>query len=158
MFWWLLFAVFLFVACAALIVAEVFVPSGGILSICALVCAAGGVVIFFKHSMVAGCIGVAVAVLDVPVLLTVVYKLFPETRLGRRVMPIPEAHKRTHEFDNLVGRTGRVLTPLRPVGMCELDGRRIECITENAYVPKDKEVKVVRVEGTHVTVQAVEEA
>jgi len=73
-------------------------------------------------------------------------------------MPIPEAHKRTHEFDNLVGRTGRVLTPLRPVGMCELDGRRIECITENAYVPKDKEVKVVRVEGTHVTVQAVEEA
>ena len=50
MFWWLLFAVFLFVACAALIVAEVFVPSGGILSICALVCAAGGVVIFFKPS------------------------------------------------------------------------------------------------------------
>jgi len=158
MIWWLLFAVFLFVACAALIIAEVFIPSGGILSICALACAAGGVVIFFKHSMAAGCIGVVVAILDVPVLLFVVYKLLPETRLGRRVMPVPRVHKRTDEFDDLLGQAGRVLTPLRPVGMCELDGRRIECIAESAYVPKDKEITVVRVEGTQVTVRVIEKA
>jgi len=157
MFWWLLFAVFLFVACAALIVAEVFVPSGGILSICALACAVGGVVIFFQHSMAAGCIGVVVAIVDVPVLLFVVYKLLPETRLGRRVMPVPPVHERTDEFDDLLGQTGRVVTPLRPVGMCELDGRRIECIAESAFVPKDKEIKVVRVEGTQVTVRVIKE-
>lgn len=50
---WLLFAVFLYVACAALIVAEVFLPSGGLLSICALACVVGGVAIFFRISSTA---------------------------------------------------------------------------------------------------------
>ena len=67
--WWLLFAVFLFVACAALIVAEVFIPSGGVLSICALACVAGGVAIFFRYSVVAGWVGVVVAMVMVPTLL-----------------------------------------------------------------------------------------
>ena len=102
-------------------------------------------------------IGVPITTASHSVLLIVVYKLFPQTRLGRRVMPVPPVHERTNEFDNLVGRTGRVVTPLRPVGMCELDGRRIECIAESAFVPKDKEIKVVRVEGTQVTVRLAEE-
>lgn len=59
---------------------------------------------------------------------------------------------------SLIGRTGRVLTPMRPVGMCEFDGRRIECVAENGYVQKDRAVRVVRVEGDKVTVQVLEEA
>ena len=61
--WWLLFAVFLYVACAALIVAEVFIPSGGVLSLCALGCLAGGVAIFFRHSATAGWVGVIVGII-----------------------------------------------------------------------------------------------
>ena len=49
MFWWLVLAVFLYVACAALIIAEVFVPSGGIISVLAFLCLGGGIAIFFHY-------------------------------------------------------------------------------------------------------------
>jgi membrane-bound serine protease (ClpP class) len=162
--WWLLFAVFLYVACAALIVAEVFVPSGGILSICALACVTGGVIIFFKHSPVAGWSGVVIAMVMVPVLLILAYRLLPKTRFGRQVVLAPPVRARgdaisdTDELGKLLGRTGRVLTPLRPVGMCEFEGRRVECVAESGYVRKDEQVKAIRVEGTQVTVRLVEEA
>ncbi len=162
--WWLLFAVFLYVICAALIVAEVFIPSGGLLGTCSLVCLLGGVVIFFRHSAVAGWIGVVVALVMVPSLLVAAYRVLPQTRFGRRVMLAPPVRQRgdaiadTPELSKLLGKTGRVLTTMRPVGMCAFDGQRVECVAENGYVSKDKKVNVIRVEGTQVTVRVIEEA
>ena len=54
--WLLILAIFLYFLCAALLVAEVFVPSGGIISIIALGCLIGGVAIIFNHSNTAGII------------------------------------------------------------------------------------------------------
>lgn len=162
--WWLLFAVFLYVACAVLIVAEVFIPSVGLLSVCSMACLVGGVWLFFNHSSVAGWIGVVVALVMVPSLLALAYKLLPKTRFGKRAILAPPVRERgdaisdTPELIRLVGRVGRVLTTMRPVGMCDFDGRRVECVAENGYLQKDKRVKVIRVEGTQVTVRVMDEA
>jgi membrane-bound serine protease (ClpP class) len=162
--WWLAFAVFLYVACAALLVAEVFIPSFGILILCSLACLVGGVWLFFQHSPAAGWIGVVVAVVMVPSLLVTAYRVLPKTRFGKRVILSPPAPARgtaiadAPELEQLVGHTGRALTTMRPVGMCDLDGRRIECVAENGYLQKDKKVKVIRVEGTQVTVRVMDEA
>ena len=61
------------------------------------------------------------------------------------------------ELGTLLGQTGRVLTPMRPVGMCEFGKRRVECVAESGYVEKDKQIKVVRVEGTQLTVRVADE-
>jgi membrane-bound ClpP family serine protease len=162
--WWLLFAVFLYAVCAALIVAEVFIPSGGLLGMGALVSLISGLTLFFRHSAVAGWIGVVVALFMVPSLLVLAYKLLPRTRFGRRVLLAPPVRQRGDaisdalELSELLGRTGRVLTTMRPVGMCEFDGRRVECVAEGGYVQKDKKVKVIGVDGTQVTVRVMEEA
>lgn len=60
-------------------------------------------------------------------------------------------------LDGLLGRTGRTLTPLRPVGMCEIDRRRVECIAESGYVEKDACIEVVRVEGMQPTVRVTDQ-
>jgi membrane-bound ClpP family serine protease len=162
--WWLLFAIFLYILCAGLIVAEVFIPSAGLLSICATACLVGGVWIFFQHSAAAGWIGVVVGVIMVPSLLVLAYRLMPRTRFGRHVLLAPPVRERgeaisdTAELSALIGRTGRVLTPLRPVGMCVFDGRRVECVAERGYVEKSRTVRVIRIEGTQVTVRVVDEA
>jgi len=161
---WLLFAVFLYVACAALIVAEVFIPSGGLLSICALACVVGGVAIFFRISSTAGWLGIVVAVVMIPLLLVGAYRLLPKTRFGRNVIlsgPVRErgdAIPDTAELLKLLGQVGRVLTPLRPVGTCDFSGRRVECVAEAGYVQKGATVKVIRVEGTQLTVRVTDEA
>jgi membrane-bound ClpP family serine protease len=162
--WWLLFAVFLYVLCAALIIAEVFIPSGGLLGICALACVVGGIATFFRYSATAGWIGIVVAALMVPSLLVVAYKILPKTRFGRRVILAPPARQRgdaipdTAQLMELLGQVGEVLTPLRPVGMCSLGGRRVECVAESGYIQKGKAVRVIRVEGTQLTVRLTDEA
>ena len=60
MVWWLALAIVLYLACTALLIAEVFVPSGGILSIASMACLMTGLVIFFRHSTATGVIGVVV--------------------------------------------------------------------------------------------------
>jgi membrane-bound serine protease (ClpP class) len=160
--WWLFFAVFLYFACAALIIAEVFVPSGGIISVFALLCLIGGVVIFFRYSNTAGWIGVGIAAVMIPSVLVIAYKIFPKTRFGKSVMLTPSEREQgdaipdTEELKELLGAEGLVLTPLRPVGMCDFSGRRVECVAEGGYVDKGKNVKVIDVESTQVTVRIIE--
>jgi len=161
--WWLVFAVFLYFACAFLIIAEVFVPSGGLISVCALLCLVGGMVIFFSHSTTAGWVGVVIAAVMIPSVLIVAYKIFPKTRFGKSVTLTPPQRQRgdaiadTAELKELLGAVGLVLTPLRPVGTCDFSGQRLECVAESGYIDKGKKVKVIRVQGTQLTVRVIEE-
>jgi len=139
------------------------VPSGGIISICALACLIGGIVIFFRHSTTAGWVGVITAVIMIPSVLVVAYRIFPQTRFGKSVTLTPpkrqhgDAIPDTAELKELLGAVGVVITPLRPVGMCDFSGQRIECVAESGYVDKGKNVKVIDVESRRVTVRVIEE-
>jgi len=163
MIWWLIFAVFLYFACAALIIAEVFVPSGGLISIFALACLIGGAVIFFRHSATAGWIGVGIAAVMIPTVLIFAYRIFPKTRFGKSVTLTPPERQQgdaipdTSELKEMLGKVGVVITPLRPVGMCDFAGKRVECVAESGYVDKDKKVKVIDIESTQLTVRMIEE-
>ena len=162
MIWWLIFAVFLYFACAALIIAEIFVPSGGIISLFALACVICGAVIFFRHSSTAGWIGVVIAVIMIPSVLVFAYRIFPKTRFGKSVTLTPSERQKgdaipdTEELKELLGAVGLVMTPLRPVGMCDFSGQRLECVAEGGYVDKEKKVKVINVESTQLTVREIE--
>ncbi|MBL7188488.1 MAG: hypothetical protein ISS70_19350 [Phycisphaerae bacterium] len=161
--WWLAFAVLLYVLFVVLLVAEVFVPSGGLISVCAVACLIAGTIIFFKQSTVAGIAAIILGAVMVPSVLTYAYKTFPHTRFGKSVTLAPPERQRgdavpdTPELKELLGAVGVVLTPLRPVGMCDFAGRRIECVTESGYVDKNKEVEVINVESTQLTVRVIEE-
>ena len=162
--WWLVFAVLLYFACTALIIAEVFIPSGGLISICALACLIGGVAIFFHHSTVTGWIGVFAAAIMIPSVLIVAYKIFPQTKFGKSVTLTPSTRRQgdaipdTAKLQELLGAVGVVLTPLRPVGMCDFSGQRIECVAESGYVDKGQKIKVINVESTQLTVRIIEES
>ncbi len=162
--WLLVFAVFLYFACAFLLLAEVFIPSGGIISICALCCLIGGLMIFFNHSRIAGWVGIVVAIVMIPSVLVMAYKIFPKTRFGKAVTLSPPKRQQgdaiadTNHLKELLGEVGTVIGPLRPVGMCELSGRKVECVAESGYVDKGKKVKVIRVQSTQLTVRVIEQS
>jgi len=160
--WWFVLAVFLYFICAVLLIAEVFIPSGGLIGIMALACLIGGVTIFFNHSIVAGWIGIITAVVMIPSILISAYKTLPKTKFGKSVILAPPQRQQgdaipdTPQLKNLIGTVGVVTTPLRPVGMCDFSGQRVECVAESGYVDKGQTVKVIGVEGTQVMVRMVE--
>jgi membrane-bound serine protease (ClpP class) len=147
---------------AALIVAEVFVPSGGIISIFAFASMVGGVAIFFQHSTFAGICGVIIGMVMIPIVLVLAYKAFPKTKFGKSVTLTPpdrdkgDAIPDTDEIEALLGKTATVISPLRPVGMCDFNGQRVECVAESGYIETNKTVRVIKVDSTQLTVRIEE--
>jgi membrane-bound ClpP family serine protease len=161
--WWLALAVVLYLLFVVLIIAEVFIPSGGLITVCAVACLIGGTYIFFKQSTTAGVAGVIFGAIAIPTILRIVYRELPNTRFGKRVTLAPPVRQKgdavpdTPEIKNLLGAVGTVLTPLRPVGMCDFSGQRVECVAESGYVDKGRKVRVIDVESTQLTVRLIEE-
>jgi membrane-bound serine protease (ClpP class) len=98
----------------------------------------------------------------VPSALVFAYKVLPKTSFGKTVLlDMPKRQKGegipdAEQLKALLGRKAVVITPLRPVGMCDFSGSRLECVAESGYVDKGKTVEVIKVEGTQLTVRQVE--
>ena len=55
--------------------------------------------------------------------------------------------------DELVGRTGRAITDLRPAGIALIDDQRVDVLTAGEFIEKDAGIRVVSVRGARVEVR-----
>ena len=145
----------------ALLILEVFVPSHGLFGIGSAACIVFGVYSAFKAGLGVGYASVAVQVIAVPAIALVGVKVFRRTAIGRRVVPpnpvLTEADTSVAigELRPLVGRTGRAISPLRPVGICDFDGRRVQCVAESGLIEAHTHVQAVGIVGGSLSVQPV---
>ena len=65
-------------------------------------------------------------------------------------------HADSHEGEPLLGKVGRSLTDLRPAGIVELEGRRLDVITAGNYIERGALVKVIEIKGNRVVVERSE--
>ncbi len=156
---WLILAAFLFILCGCLIVAEMIIPSFGLISIASLACLGGGLFIFHNYDLIGT--GVIVAAIIVPITLFIAYKRFPQSKAGKAVIldaEIKEPGQGIPDVDflkSLLGKKGITISTMRPVGKCEIDGKKIECVAEQGFVNKGVEMEVIRVDGSQVTVREI---
>lgn len=57
----------------------------------------------------------------------------------------------------LLGKTGVVLTKLRPSGSIEVEGKPVDVVSEGEFLDKGVKVKVVEVEGSRIVVRRCED-
>jgi membrane-bound serine protease (ClpP class) len=57
--------------------------------------------------------------------------------------------------DDLVGRTGEVVSPLRPAGKARIDGQRLNVETEGDFIAVGETVRVLRREEGRIVVRRV---
>lgn len=60
------------------------------------------------------------------------------------------------ELQELLGREGVALTTLRPAGMADFNGDRVDVVTEGEMVSKDSRLKVILVEGNRIVVKPLD--
>jgi len=60
----------------------------------------------------------------------------------------------TEDMQIFVGRNGTAATVLRPAGMADFDGVKLDVVTEGEFIEKDAPVTVIRVEGRRIVVRA----
>src|SRR5690554_6125351 len=73
------------VGCVVLVL-EVFIPSGGILSILSAAAFIGSIVIAFQRGPVTGFMFVVSTVVAVPLVLTLAFHYWPKTRIGKEFL------------------------------------------------------------------------
>jgi membrane-bound ClpP family serine protease len=57
----------------------------------------------------------------------------------------------------LIGKTGKALTDLRPSGHILIEGKRYQAVSQAGYIEQNSEIKVVGGEGGHLIVQQTRE-
>ncbi len=55
---------------------------------------------------------------------------------------------------SLVGKKGTALSMLRPAGKVEVEGMRVDAVSEGDFIQRGREVQVTKVEGNRVVVKA----
>lgn len=150
----------LFAAGALVLVAELFIPSHGVLTVMAIGLLIAGVVQTFRYAgQQAGTLSALACIAGLPAFGFAAIKIWPKTWVGRRIAPknpIITARDTSVPVDELsryIGRTGRTTTQLRPVGFCEFDGRRVPCIAEFGLIESGVPVEGVRLAGANLAVE-----
>ena len=79
-------------------------------------------------------------------------RLVLKTQLGRDYASAPEADA------SLLGKRGQARSTLRPAGIAEIEGRRVDVVTEGELVRAGEAIVVLRVDGNRVVVQRAAQA
>ena len=87
------------------------------------------------------------------------WKFLPHTGLWKRII-LSSAETKKEGFQSApsgefyLGKTGRSLTPLRPSGRAVIEEKTLDVITEGEFIEKDREIRVIRVEGNKIIVKS----
>jgi membrane-bound ClpP family serine protease len=145
-----------------LLVGEMFIPTSGTLFVLAVVTIAVGVgMTFFSASDPStGWITLLCVFVLFPTVSGVLLYYWPRTMMGKRMIlrgPDEDATLATiphHvQLEGLRGRFGKTLSDLRPAGVVDFDGRRIDVITEGMMVAPGQWVRCIDVQAGKVIVR-----
>jgi membrane-bound ClpP family serine protease len=149
----------------ALVVVEVFVPSGGILGFLSIVSLVSGIILAFYHQGAeAGFIFLAITAATVPTALALAFRWWPKTPMGRRLLldiptseeVLPDSPER-RSLRQLVGRLGVAKTVMLPSGAVLVDGHTIDALSEGMSIEAGQRVRVVEVRGNRVVVRPADD-
>jgi membrane-bound ClpP family serine protease len=146
-----------------LLVAELFIPTFGVLAAVAVGAMVFGLAITFANDTSIGFVTLVAVFIATPVLLTVVFNYAPRTRLGKRLfLSGPEEDETVAnmpvnlELEQLRGRYGKTVSALRPAGTVDFDGRRVDVLSEGALVEPGQWVRCMDVKAGKVIVREVD--
>ncbi|WP_082420658.1 nodulation protein NfeD [Paenibacillus sp. A3] len=152
----------LFIAGILLLVIEVFVSSFGILGFLGAACLISGVVLA-AYNTKAAAMNLGIAFVIAFVVVAVVVKYFKHRGVWNRFvlrekLTEEKGYVSASSRSDLLGRSGKAVTPLRPAGTALFGDERVDVVTVGDFVESGRTVKVTHVEGVRVVVQEVKEA
>ncbi len=151
----LILAIFLQLVAAVIIMAEVILPSGGLLGLLAV-----GLIgyslytVFTAVSVSAGYILAGLDVVLLPLLILAGLKLLSRSpaTLATRLSSGDGFSSQSPDLEGYLGKEGVTLTDLRPAGIARIDGRRLDVVSRGEYIGKGVKIVVSAVRGNQIIV------
>jgi membrane-bound serine protease (ClpP class) len=138
------------------VIAEIILPSGGILSIMAL--GSFGYSLYIAFSKISTTVGFALVAADlilVPLVVIVGLKMLARSpaTLRKTLSRKEGVSSQSSELVRYIDRQGTAVTILRPAGMAVIDGKRVDVVTRGEYIEKDAAIIVTAVTGNQIIVR-----
>lgn len=139
-----------------IIIAEIFLPSGGLLSLMAVGLFGYSLfIVFHDISTMAGTYFVLADLFIIPILVAVGLKIVARSpaTLRETLSSANGVVSQSPELDNFLGGSGKSVTPLHPGGTAIINDQRVDVVSRGEYIDKDKDLVVVEVTGNQIIVR-----
>lgn len=140
------------------IIAEIFIPSFGLLSLAA----AGlfGYSLFLVFTTIGKTAGLYLVALDlvlVPVLIYVGIQMLAKSNLSlkKELSKDDGVASQDEQLAAYLNMKGEAVTDLRPAGMAMIDSKRMDVVTDGEYIDKGTPVVVTHVTGNQIIVEKI---
>ena len=145
---------------AGLMILEIFLPGFGLPGVSGIVLIAAGVVLSaLAHGML---MAVVILLVVIALLALVISWVMRSAASGNVHSPIFLQEKdelcSRQDMQVLVGRCGRTISVLRPAGIGDFDGVRLNIVTEGGFIERDIPIEIVRVDGARIVVRQLDKA
>lgn len=143
-----------------LLVAEVFLPGFGLPGISGIILEFVTIgLVWSNHGPVAA-LGMTIVILAViAITISIALKSAARGRLSKSSLILnheestAEGYTATTDMDVFLGKEGLTTTVLRPAGIAEFDGVRLNVVSEGEFVAANTKVRIEQVEGARIMVR-----
>ena len=138
------------------IIAEIILPSGGILSLLAAGLFAYSLYHVFTHmSASAGMAFVIADLILIPILVYIGIRFMARSPVTLRntLLRGDGVPSQSRIQNRYLGRTGIAITDLRPSGLAMIDKERLDVVTRGEYIGKHTDIIVIAMRGNRIVVK-----
>ncbi len=151
-----------------LLVAEIFIPSAGVIAVLAIASLGTSVwaawLAWWGTNPALWWTYIASVLILIPTTLSFAVKFFPNTSWGKKIiheLPTLEEvtgfQKETEHLRSLIGKIGKTQTLLNPSGFVLVNDERHHCESQGMIIESEVDVEVIAVEGTRLVVKIVKQ-
>lgn len=151
-------AVLLLVVGFILVVIEMYVPGFGVPGITGIACLIAGVIIKANSALEALIMAIVIIAL-LCIALSISIHSVSKGRLAKSKLVLHETATDAgsiseNDLKYYLHKTGETTTVLRPAGMGEFDGVKLNIVSDGEFIAAGEKVQVIAVEGNHIVVKA----
>lgn len=150
----------MFAAGLLLLLVEAFIPGFG-------VAGAGGIILILLSVIISAenftqaITAIVVAFVVSIIALALIIKYAPKSKFYDRIILKTSLSKEagfaaTEDYSEYIGKEGVAITPLRPAGIVEVNGKRLDVVAEGTFVKSGSKVVIIGVEGRRIIIKEKE--
>ena len=150
------------IAGLALLIVEVFMPGFGIPGISGIILLIVSAVLLWINAGPLAALGLVVVIVAlIAILLSITLKSAANGRLSKSPIILKDAERpedgylASNDMSIFIGREGETRTVLRPSGIADFDGVRLNVVSDGMYIKQGVRVRIDRVEGSRIVVEEV---
>lgn len=148
-----------FVAGFILVMVELHMPGFGVAGISGAILLLLGIILTAR-SLIEAFVLILIVLIVLGLTATLVLQSAMKGKLNKSLvlshtLDKSSGYSATEDLEYFIGKKGKTVTVLRPAGIVDFDGVRLDVISESEFIQKDVDVCVVSVQGRRIMVRPI---